>query len=135
IHFREVPWPAEGNSRTGHGTARKADRMTDKIVVLVTCSSLRECKKIARRLLEKNLIACANLLPTVQSLYRWKGKLAEEKECLMILKSGREQFPLLRAEIEKLHSYSVPEIIALPIIDGAPNYLNWISESIGAKVQ
>jgi periplasmic divalent cation tolerance protein len=107
--------------------------MTDKIVVLVTGSSVRECKKIARHLLEKNLIACANVLPTVQSLYRWKGKVVDEKECLMLLKSGREQFSPLRAEIEKLHSYSVPEIIALPIIDGAPNYLNWITESIAAK--
>ena len=107
--------------------------MTDKIVVLVTASNVRECKKIARRLVEKNLIACANVLPALRSLYRWKGKVVDEKECLMILKSGREQFPLLRAEIEKLHSYSVPEIIALPIIDGAPNYLNWITESIAAQ--
>jgi periplasmic divalent cation tolerance protein len=105
--------------------------MTDKIIVLVTGGSVRECKKIARRLLEKRLIACANIVPLVRSLYRWQGKIADEKECLMILKSAREHFALLSVEVEKLHSYSVPEVIALPIIDGAPNYLSWIGESVG----
>ena len=107
--------------------------MTDKIIVLVTGSGMRECKKIARHLLDQRLIACANLIPVVRSMYRWKGKIADEKECLLILKSSREHFPALRIEVEKLHSYSVPEVIALPIIDGAPNYLNWIGESIGEK--
>ena len=105
--------------------------MTDKIVVIVSGSSVRECKRIARHLLERRLIACANLVPLVRSLYNWQGKIADEKECLMILKSSREKFPELRTEVEKLHSYSVPEVIALPIIDGAPNYLNWIGESVG----
>ena len=108
--------------------------MTDKIVVLVTGGNARECARIARRLLAQRLIACANLVPQVRSLYTWKGKIADQKECLMLLKSSRELFPALQAEIEKLHSYSVPEIIALPIIEGSPNYLNWIAESIeGSK--
>jgi periplasmic divalent cation tolerance protein len=105
--------------------------MTDKIVVLVTGGSVRECKKIARHLLDKRLIACANVIPSIQSLYNWKGKVADEKECLMLLKSSRDLFAALQSEVEKLHSYSVPEVIALPIIDGAPNYLNWIGESVG----
>ena len=109
--------------------------MTDKIVVLVTGSNARECTKIARRLLERRLIACANLVPQVRSLYTWKGKVADEKECLMVLKSSRERFPELQAEIEKLHSYSVPEIIALPIVEGSPNYLGWIAESVGGGKQ
>ena len=62
-----------------------------------------------------------------------KGKLADEKECLMLLKSSRELFPALQTEVAKLHSYSVPEIIALPIIDGSPNYLNWIAESVATS--
>jgi periplasmic divalent cation tolerance protein len=106
--------------------------MTDKIVVLVTGPNARECARIARRLLDRRLIACANLVPQVRSLYTWKGKIADQKECLMLLKSSRELFPVLRAEVEKLHSYSVPEIIALPIVDGSPNYLTWIAESVGA---
>src|ERR1043165_2532367 len=107
--------------------------MTDKIVVLVTGGSARECKKIARRLLDRKLIACANILPAVQSLYTWKGKLANEKECFMVVKSSRDRFPELCAEVVKLHSYSVPEVIALPIIDGTADYLNWIAESVGEK--
>jgi len=107
--------------------------MTDKIVVLVTARNARECARIARRLLDQRLIACANLLPQVRSLYTWKGKTADEKECLMLLKSSRKHFPALRAEVEKLHGYSVPEIIALPIVDGSPNYLNWIAESVASS--
>jgi len=107
--------------------------MTDKIVVLVTVRNVRECKRIARHLLEKKLVACANLVPLVHSLYHWKGKIADEKECLMILKTNRELFGSLRVEVEKLHSYSLPEVIALPIIDGAPNYLNWLTESVSAS--
>ena len=104
--------------------------MTDKIVVLITAKNARECARIARHLLDKRLIACANLVPQVRSLYRWKGKIADEKECWMILKSRRELFPAIQAEVETLHSYHVPEVIALPIIDGSPNYLNWIAENV-----
>ena len=104
--------------------------MTDKIVVLITAKNARECARIARHLLDKRLIACANLVPQVRSLYRWKGKVADEKECWMILKSSRKLFPAIQAEVETLHSYHVPEVIALPIIDGSPNYLNWIAENV-----
>jgi len=107
--------------------------MTDKIVVLVTGTSVRQCKKIARRLLEKRLIACANLVPQVHSLYHWKGKIADDKECWMTLKSTRELFPALRLEVEREHSYTVPEVIALPIVDGSPNYLHWIDECLGTS--
>ena len=106
--------------------------MTDKIVVMITGGNLRECKRIARHLLEKRLIACANVVPLVRSLYHWQGKIADEKECLMVLKSSRELFPALQTEVEKLHSYHVPEVIALPIIDGSPNYLSWLAESVTA---
>jgi periplasmic divalent cation tolerance protein len=99
----------------------------------VTGANARECARIARRLLDRRLIACANLVPQVRSLYTWKGKIADQKECLMLLKSSRSLFPALRAEVEKLHSYSVPEIIALPIVDGSPNYLAWIAESIAGS--
>lgn len=107
--------------------------MTDKIVVLVTGSDADECARIARHLLEKRLIACANLIPQIRSLYTWEGKVADEKECLMALKSSRGLFAALQAEIEKQHTYSVPEIIALPIIEGSPNYLSWIAESVGDR--
>ena len=107
--------------------------MTDKIVVLITAKNAREGARIARHLLDKRLIACANLVPQVRSLYRWQGKLADEKECWMILKSTRELFPEIQAEVEKLHSYDVPEVIALPIIEGSAKYLNWIAGSVGSS--
>ena len=107
--------------------------MTDKIVVLITAKNAREGARIARHLLDKRLIACANLVPQVRSLYRWKGKIADEKECWMILKSSRELFPAIQAEVETLHSYHVPEVIALSIIEGSPNYLNWIAENVSAS--
>ncbi len=106
--------------------------MTDKIVILMTCKNAREAGRIARHLLDKRLIACANLIPQVSSIYRWKGKVVSEKECWVILKSSRKLLPTLQIEVDKEHSYSLPELIALPIIDGSPNYLNWIAEELAS---
>jgi periplasmic divalent cation tolerance protein len=106
--------------------------MTDKIVVLVTTKGVTEAKKIARALVEEKLAACANVITSVRSIYRWEGKVTEETECLMIIKSTRGRFDEVRATVERLHSYAVPEIIALPIVDGAPNYLSWIADSTAA---
>ena len=107
--------------------------MTDKIVVLVTTNGVRQAKKIARVLVEEKLAACANLITTVRSIYRWEGKVTEESECLMIIKTTRARFEEVRACVERLHSYSVPEVIALPIIDGSSNYLNWVAEASSEK--
>ena len=106
--------------------------MTDKIVVFVTSSGVRQARKIARVLVEEKLAACANVISAVRSIYRWEGKVAEENECLMIIKTTRDRFDEVRASVERLHSYSVPEVIALPIVDGAPNYLAWLAESTHA---
>ncbi len=104
--------------------------MTDKIVILVTAGSLRESKKIARHLVEERLAACVNIAAPVQSLYRWKGKVNEDREFLMVIKSSRELFGEIQAAIRKLHSYTTPEIICLPIVDGSPDYLQWIADSV-----
>lgn len=106
--------------------------MTDKIAVLMTCKNAREAGKIARHLLDKRLIACASLIPRINSIYRWEGKVVSESECYAVLKSSRELLPMLQIEVEKHHSYSLPEFIALPIIDGSQNYLNWISDELKA---
>ena len=106
--------------------------MTNKIVVLVTCPSGREARRIARALVEQRLAACANILESpVASTYRWKRKVESAKEFLVIIKTARRQFPALRRAVERLHSYDVPEIIALPILEGSRGYLAWISESVG----
>lgn len=104
--------------------------MTDKVVVLVTASDLEECRKIARALVEKRLAACVNISAPVQSIYRWEGKVADEQEYMMMIKTSRRLFGELQSEIGHLHSYGTPEIICLPIIEGSTNYLNWLAESL-----
>jgi periplasmic divalent cation tolerance protein len=106
--------------------------MTDKIVVLVTCGSAKEARKIARAMVEQRLAACANILSSpMQSVYRWKGSAESAKEFLLIIKTTKARFPQLKAEVKRLHAYDLPEIIALPVATGATNYLAWISESVG----
>jgi periplasmic divalent cation tolerance protein len=103
----------------------------DKLVVLVACSSIQEANRIARALVESRLAACGNILQSpVRSVYRWKGKVETAKEFLLVIKSSRGRFPKLQAEIQRLHSYEVPEIIALPISAGSQNYLSWLEESV-----
>ena len=105
--------------------------MTDKIVVMVTCGSQAEAKKIARAVVEARLAACANVMGgPVQSIYRWKGKVETAKEVLVLMKSTRKRFSALEREIRRLHSYDTPEIIAVPIAEGSKAYLRWIKESV-----
>ena len=105
--------------------------MTDKIVVISTSSSAEEAEKIARRLVDGRLAACVNVVPGMRSFYRWKGNIEDTAEWLLIIKSSREHFDALQTALEKLHSYEVPEVIALPVIDGARNYLNWMESELG----
>ena len=104
--------------------------MTDKIVVLNTCPSAEEAEKIARHLVEARLAACVSILPGARSFYRWQGAIENAAECLLIIKTSRGRFDSLCAELERLHSYEVPEIVALPIVEGSANYLNWLDAEI-----
>jgi periplasmic divalent cation tolerance protein len=106
--------------------------MTDKVVVLVTAPSLDEARKIARGLVEARLAACVNVVPPVESIYRWQGKIENSRERLLVVKTAREIFAEVEAAIRKLHSYTNPEIICLPIIDGSRDYLDWLAESMKA---
>lgn len=109
-------------------------RVTDKIVVLVTCGSVKEARTIARALVKGNLAACVNILPSaVESIYRWKGKVESAKEFLLVIKTIRKRFAAVQAEVRHLHSYEVPEIIALPIAGGSRDYLSWIADSVGLR--
>jgi periplasmic divalent cation tolerance protein len=107
--------------------------MTDKIVALCTCASAKEGETIARRLVEKRLAACVNLLPGARSIYHWKGAVEESDEVLLVIKSSRALFNELRAELERVHSYEVPELIALPIVDGSEQYLDWLDHALASK--
>ena len=104
--------------------------MTDKVVILVTAASKKECHKIARHLVESKLAACVNITQHIESIYRWEGKIAHDEEYQLFIKSTRELFPAIEAAVSKLHSYRVPEIICLPIIEGSRNYLQWVGDSV-----
>jgi periplasmic divalent cation tolerance protein len=103
--------------------------MSDPIVVLVTCGSEEEALKIAKDLVEAHLAACVNLVAPIRSFYRWEGKICDEKEWLLIIKTQKQRFEELEKKVKSLHSYSVPEIISLPITEGSSAYLNWIREN------
>lgn len=101
---------------------------TDKIAVFVTCSSEEESLKIARQIVQERLAACVNMISPVRSVYRWQGAVEEAQEWLLIIKTRGELFAALEERIRGLHSYSVPEIIAVPIRAGSARYLEWIEQ-------
>ena len=108
--------------------------MANAIVVLVTCGSLEEGKRIGRALVEARLAACVNVLETpIESIYRWKGKIDTATEFLLLIKSSRERFAALQDAVKRLHSYAIPEIIALPIEKGSRDYLAWLTDSVKRK--
>src|ERR1035438_329145 len=97
--------------------------MTDKIVVLSTCATEADAERLARALVAGRLAACVNVAPGVRSFYHWKGEIESGAEFLLIIKTSRDLFPALSAEMAKLHPYEMPELLALPVVDGAENYL------------
>ena len=107
--------------------------VADSIVVLITCGSRKQASILARALVERKLAACVNLpIAPVQSVYRWKGKIESAREFMLIAKTTLKRFAALQFEVRRLHSYDVPEIIALPIAAGSRDYLSWIAESVAA---
>src|ERR1700676_1199555 len=106
--------------------------MTDKIVVFSACASTEEGHQIARKLVDARLAACVTVTPGVRSFYRWKGAVEEAEECMLVIKSSRDVFDRLRLELEKAHTYEVPEVVAVAIVAGAPNYLAWVGKGGGS---
>lgn len=100
---------------------------TDAIVVLTTCASEDEAVRLVRTLLERRLIACGTLLPGARSFYRWEGKIADEREVCVLLKSRSARLDSLREAFGELHPYKVPELLALPVEAGLEKYLEWIN--------
>ena len=100
------------------------------IVILVTAKDKKEATRIARGLLEAKLVACANIIDGVQSIFHWQGEIDSSKEVLLILKTKKVLFNKVAAKVKSLHSYQTPEIIALPIINGNEDYLSWIRSSV-----
>lgn len=104
--------------------------MTDKRVVLSTVGSEDEARKIAHHLVEHKLAACVNIVPKIESVYRWQGKVESNREYLLVIKTSSEKFPEVSKAIRELHSYELPECIALGIEDGSSDYLRWLDDSL-----
>lgn len=102
--------------------------MTDCILVLATAGSEAEAETIAKALVEERLAACVNIVSPLRSIYRWEGKIADDREWLLVIKTQAERFLDLETKIQALHSYQVPEVIALPIVQGAEGYLRWLRQ-------
>ena len=107
--------------------------MTDKRIVLSTAGSDDEARKIAHHLVEHRLAACVNIVPQIESVYRWEGKMESSREWLLLIKTTAEKFSMVRDAIGQLHSYDLPECIAVDIVDGSPACLQWIaSREVGS---
>jgi periplasmic divalent cation tolerance protein len=102
---------------------------TEEIVIFITAPQEDEATRIARSLVEARLAACVNIIKNIRSVYTWQGNVEDDSEVLMIVKTQRNLFDSVSAKVNELHSYDVPEIIALPIIDGSDDYLKWLKES------
>ena len=104
--------------------------MTDKRIVLTTAGSEDEARKIARHLVEHQLAACVNIVPKVESIYRWQNKVASAQEWLLLIKTTAEGFAAVRDAIRELHSYELPECVAIAVEDGSAEYLEWLADSV-----
>jgi len=104
--------------------------MTDKRIVLSTAGSVEEARKIARYLVENQLAACVNIVPQIESIYRWQGKIESSPEWLLLIKTTSGNVPSVEDAIRELHSYDLPECIAIVIEGGSSEYLNWIGDSV-----
>ena len=103
--------------------------MSKYIVVYITSPNEKEAAGLAHALVEAKLAACVNMVSNVRSIYSWQGKIENDSELLMIIKTQRHLFDRLAEKVREIHSYDVPEIIALPIVEGSPDYLRWLKES------
>lgn len=101
-------------------------KKADKVVVLITTGSEEEAHKIAESLVNGKKAACVNIVPRVDSLFRWEGKIDSARESLLLVKTKASLFPEIISLVKEIHSYEVPEIIALPIIGGSEDYLEWL---------
>jgi periplasmic divalent cation tolerance protein len=104
--------------------------MTDKKLALTTCSSLEEARRIAHALVERQLAACVNIIPQIESVYRWQGKIEAAAEWLLVIKTTAGAFDRLREAVSEMHSYEVPECIEIAVENGSAAYLQWIDESV-----
>ena len=116
-------------ARPAAGAAQEPGNAGTACVVLVTCGTAEAATAIATALVSERLAACGNIVPGMRSVYRWQGEVQYDAEVLLLLKTVTALVPSLSARVRELHSYEVPEVLALPILGGLPAYLAWIEES------
>ena len=104
---------------------------TEYIIVFITAPNEEEAAKISRTIVGERLAACVNIIGSVRSIYKWQGRVEDEQEVLMIIKTKKSLFDRLQERIKELHSYAVPEIIGLPVIEGSKQYLDWLGQETG----
>jgi periplasmic divalent cation tolerance protein len=121
---RETP------SRNKQVKERQAMKGADRIIVLIAAGSEEQARKIAELLVEEKQAACVNVVPRVDSLFRWKGKIDSARESLLLVKTRASLLPQIISLVEGIHSYEVPEIIALPIVGGSEEYLKWLDSAL-----
>lgn len=109
-------------------------KIRNEIVVFITTHDEKEAATLARALIEARLAACVNIINGIRSIYRWQGKVEENAEVLMIVKTRQDLFDPLAERVRELHSYDVPEIIAVPVTRGSEAYLRWINNSTGQEI-
>ncbi len=101
----------------------------DVLICLCTCPNPATADRIAEALVEERLAACVNLLPGLQSVYRWQGQVQRDAEVLLLIKTTRQRYPALQARLPQLHPYELPELLAVESVSGLPAYLQWVAES------
>jgi periplasmic divalent cation tolerance protein len=106
-----------------------APKSSQFVVILVTCPNRQTGETIGRTLVEERLAACANVIPGVTSIYRWQGKVWRDREVLLLIKTRRSRFAALTRLVQTINSYAVPEIVALPLSAGSPQYLAWVLDA------
>lgn len=107
--------------------------MSNELVIFVTASNKDEAASIAEALVSERLAACVNIVSQIESVYRWEGKITRDSETLMIIKTTDERYQDIERRVKELHSYSVPEVIALRIERGSEGYLNWLRDSVSDR--
>ncbi|TDR23317.1 divalent-cation tolerance protein CutA [Marinicella litoralis] len=100
------------------------------IQVFISCATRSQAQSMVDSMLEAQIIACAQIMPKIESFYRWHGQTERAEEYLLIVKSKKDHFIAIEATVKRLHSYEVPEILAVPVVDGSTDYLNWINEQL-----
>lgn len=125
---RETPYPDTQHLTTAPFIRYLCAMSTDTLLIISTCPDRETAERIANGLVEQGLAACVNISSPVTSVYRWEGKIESDEELLLTIKTSRQRYPELEQAISTLHPYELPEIIAVPVEQGLPGYLDWVAQ-------